>query len=95
MTAPAIPDLTKYIEARFFEARPHIRDRRIPVATVAYNAHNNAWSVERLADEFGLSETEILAALLYYQLHQQEIDDLEDAEQAALDHLRDLHDRPR
>jgi uncharacterized protein (DUF433 family) len=85
MTPPATVDLTKYIERRLFGERPHIRGRRIPVATVAYNAHTHRWSVAEVAHNFGLSEAEVLAALLYYAENQDEIDAQEAAYQAALD----------
>jgi len=78
--APTTVDLRKYIEVRIFGERPHIRGRRIPVATIAYNARTNGWSVSELAYNFGLSEPEVLAALLYYQEHQTEIDALEEAD---------------
>lgn len=79
--APTTVDLRKYIEVRIFGERPHIRGRRIPVATVAYNARANGWSVSELAYNFGLSEPEVLAALLYYQEHQAEIDAQEEVDQ--------------
>lgn len=34
-------DLTKYIEVRLFGERPHIRDSRVPVAVIAYNARTH------------------------------------------------------
>jgi uncharacterized protein (DUF433 family) len=66
--------LTRYIDTVFFQKRPHIRGRRVPVAAVAYNARDNGWDVPRLAREFSLSQAEVLAALLYYETHQDEID---------------------
>lgn len=71
---PLILDLSKYIEKRWFQERPHIRGRRIPVATVAYVAHENKESVAELMDDFSLSEAEVLAALLYYSENKAEID---------------------
>jgi hypothetical protein len=35
---PAITDLSKYIEARWFGERPHIRGRRVPLAMIAPDA---------------------------------------------------------
>jgi uncharacterized protein (DUF433 family) len=84
-------DLSKYIETRLFGARPHIRGRRVPVATVAYNARTNGWDVAELAYEFTLSESEVLSALLYYPEHGDEIDAQEREEQAKLDEMKRLH----
>jgi len=78
-------DLSKYIEIRLFEDRPHIRGRRIPVATIAYNARTNGWGVSELAENFGLTDEQVLAALLYYSEHTAEIDAQEAAYQAELD----------
>jgi uncharacterized protein (DUF433 family) len=80
---PAITDLRKYVETRLFDARPHLRGRRIPVATVAYNVRTNGWTVAETAHNFGLSEPEVLAALLYYYEHHEEID-RQEAEEARL-----------
>jgi uncharacterized protein (DUF433 family) len=79
---PDVPvvDLSKYIETRFFGERPHIRGRRVPVATVAHNYRTNGWSVAETAYNFGLSETEVLAALLHYEEHKAQIDAQEDEE---------------
>jgi uncharacterized protein (DUF433 family) len=77
--------LDKYIETRIFGERPHIRGRRIPVATIAYNAHTHQWGVTRLTREFGLTEAEVLAALLYYEEHKEQIDAQEKDYQAELD----------
>ena len=46
---PKPVDLSKYIEVRLFEDRPHIRGRRVPVATIAYNARTNNWNPAELA----------------------------------------------
>ncbi len=83
--APATVDLRKYIETRLFGERPHIRGRRVPVATIAYNARTSNMHVAELAYDFGLKEVEVLAALLYYEEHRGEIDAQEAAEQALFD----------
>ncbi len=88
--APTL-DLSKYIEVRLFGERPHIRGRRVPVATIAYNARGNGWDVARLAYEFTLSEPQVLSALLYYEEHKQEIDAQEAAYQAELDEAYRLY----
>jgi uncharacterized protein (DUF433 family) len=73
-------NLTRYIDNRFFEGRPHIRGRRIPVWVIAYTLRDNkGYGVPELMYDFDLSEAEVLAALLYYQQHQAEIDAQEDA----------------
>ncbi len=86
MVSKAPPlDLTQYIDSRYFGERPHIRGRRVPVATIADNAHGNGWDVARLAYEFTLTEAEVLAALLYYEQHHELIDVQEADYQAELD----------
>jgi uncharacterized protein (DUF433 family) len=84
--APAL-DLSKYIEKRFFGERPHIRDRRIPVAVIAYTARDNQHGVADLVYDFTLSESEVLAALLYYAEHKDEIDAQQAAEKALFDEM--------
>jgi uncharacterized protein (DUF433 family) len=78
---PETVDLAKYIELR--GDRPHIRGRRVPVATIAHSAQSQGWSISELAYQFALSEPQVLAALLYY------------AEHAELDvSLMDFHESP-
>lgn len=67
-------DLSKYIEKRWFQERPHIRGRRIPVSTIAYTSRDNNFGVPELMYNFTLSEPEVLAALLYYAENKEEID---------------------
>lgn len=83
-----ILDLSKYVEIRVFGLRPHIRGRRVPIATVAYTAQSQGWDITRLASEFSLSEAQVLSALLYYEEHRHEIDAQEAAYQAELDHIQ-------
>lgn len=67
--------LTQYIEYRRFGARPHLRGRRIPVAIIASAARDNPEiGIQGLQLAYDLSEIEVLAALLYYAQHQEEID---------------------
>jgi uncharacterized protein (DUF433 family) len=82
---PQTLDLSRYIEAVFFDGRPHIRGRRIPAATIAYNYRSNGWTVTETADNFGLSEPEVFAALLYYEENRTEIDAQERHEQELFD----------
>lgn len=78
-------DLSKYIETRYFGVRPHVRGQRIPVATIAHSSRSQGWSVSELAYQFTLSESEVLAALLYYEENRDEIEVQEAAYQAELD----------
>ena len=88
---PGLTNLSRYIDTEFYEDRPHIRGRRLPVAVIAYNAHRNGWDVPTLAHEFSISEPEVLAALLYYAEHRDEIEAQESAEQAQKDEMHRLH----
>jgi len=83
--APEMVDLSKYIEIRLMEDRPHIRGRRVPVALIAHSARSQRWDAAELAYQFTLTEAEVLAALLYYEEHAAEIEALEADEQARMD----------
>lgn len=85
MTIQTQIDLSKYIETRIFGERPHIRGRRVPVATIVYAAQSEKWDVAELAYQFTLSEAEVLAALLYYERYHAEIDQMEADYQTELD----------
>lgn len=74
-------NLEKYIDHHFYAERPHIRGRRIPIAVIAHNARDNAWTVPQLMEEFTLSQAEVLAALLYYEEHEDGIEAQEHEEQ--------------
>ena len=94
MSQPIVPttvDLNKYIETRIFGERPHIRGRRIPVATIAHSAHSQVWSVAEIAYQFTLSEPQVLAALLYYEENKELIEAQETAYQTELDEAYRLH----
>lgn len=82
---PATVDLGKYIDTEFFGERPHIRGRRVPVATIAYSSRSQGWDVAELAYQFTLTPSQVLSALLYYEEHKEEIDAQEEAYQAELD----------
>jgi hypothetical protein len=60
--APLKVDLSKYIEARLFGERPHIRGRRIAVADVAYRARSQNWDVSELAYQWLLVVVLLVAA---------------------------------
>jgi uncharacterized protein (DUF433 family) len=88
---PTTVDLSKYIEVRLFEERPHIRGRRVPVATIAYSARSQNWDVPELAYQFTLTRAQVLSALLYYEEHKAEIDAQEKAEQEKLAEMKRLY----
>ena len=88
---PTKIDLSKYIETRLCEDRPHIRKRRIPVAQIARRMCVNKWTVAETAYDFSLSEAELLAALLYYEEHQIAIDQQEAEGQAKFEEMKRLH----
>jgi uncharacterized protein (DUF433 family) len=92
---PETVDLAKYIEARTHGDRPHIRGRRVPVATIAHSAQSQGWSISELAYQFTLSEPQVLAALLYYAEHAAEIEAQEAAYQAELDDAQRRYDESR
>ena len=87
----AIPeqvDLKKYIETQLMGDRPHVRGRRTPVAFIASAARHNQWTVPQLAYEFTLSEEQVLAALLYYLEHKEEIDAQDERDAAEWEQMR-------
>jgi uncharacterized protein (DUF433 family) len=88
---PTVVDLSKYIDTTFYGERPHIRGRRVLVSMMAANARDNDWPVSRLAREFSLSEEEVLAALLYYHEHKEEIDRQDAEEQRQFDNIIEAH----
>jgi uncharacterized protein (DUF433 family) len=90
---PSSIDLRKYLDTAFFEERPHIRGRRVPVAHIVNSALANGWTVERTAYNFTLSEAEVLAAMLYYKENKEEIDRQEEEENAKFDEMKRLHEQ--
>ncbi len=81
-------DLMRYIDTRWFGERPHIRGRRIPIWVIAHAVlDNKGVGIPELVYDFTLSETEVLAALLYYAQHRDEIEALEAAEFEKWRHL--------
>jgi uncharacterized protein (DUF433 family) len=84
-------DLSRYISREFFGERPHVRGRRLPVATLAHSARSQNWDAVELAYQFGLTEAEVLAALLYYEQNHEEIEAQETAHQAQLDAVTQQH----
>jgi uncharacterized protein (DUF433 family) len=53
------------------------------VAIIAYTARDEKLTIKQLMYDFTLSEAEVLAALLYYREHAEEIDAQEQAEYEA------------
>jgi uncharacterized protein (DUF433 family) len=94
-TAPApVPetaDLSKYIERRLFGERPHIRDKRIWVSMITANYYANHWTVAETAYQFTLSEEEVLAAILYYREHKDEIDAQDEEENRLWEEMAQKH----
>jgi uncharacterized protein (DUF433 family) len=88
---PATVDLRKYIETRFYGERPHIRGRRVLVSMIAANSEGNNWGISELAYNFGLSEEQVLAALLYYLENKAEIDRQDIEEQKLFDEMYRLY----
>lgn len=82
-------DLIKYVTEETEDGRPFVRGRRIPVATLAHAAQEHAWSVHMIASEFGMSEAQVAAALLYYEEHKDAIEAAESAYQEELDSTPD------
>lgn len=90
LTETPILNLSKYIELR--DNRPHIRGRRIPVATIAHSSQTHAWDVATLCEQFTLSRVEVLSALLYYSEYQTEIEAQEADYQRQLDEAQRVFD---
>jgi len=86
-------DLSKYIEVRLFGERPHVRGRRVTVATIVHNATARGWSVAELAEHFELSEAEVLSALLYYEENRALVDAQEAAFRAEIEKMNWLYDQ--
>ncbi len=61
------------------------------MADVTLNHHTHGWSIGETAHNFGLSEAEVLAALLYYEEHREQLDSLEANEQAEMNRFYTLH----
>ena len=85
---PTDVDLSKYIDMVHFGDRPHIRGRRVPVGMIVRRMQVNSWTVEQTAEDFALTETEILAALLYYEQHKALIDQQEAEEDALFQQMK-------
>jgi uncharacterized protein (DUF433 family) len=88
---PTTVDLRKYIVVRLFDERPHIRGRRLPVAHLVRVMRANNLSIAETAYNFTISEAQVLAALLYYEEHKEEIDRQEEEEARLFEEMKRLH----
>lgn len=91
MDIPTTVDVSKYIETRLMEDRPHIRGRRIPIAVVMLRVQQNNMTATEAAYDFGITEAEVLAALLYYQENQDKINAQIEEEAAAFHEMKRLY----
>ena len=91
-STPDKVNLSKYIEIR--DNRANVRGRRLKVAFVA-SAHKAGASISELAYDFTLEEEQVLATLLYYHEHREEIDaqDALDIEESQKLHLQNSPQR--
>jgi len=91
-TPPTIKlDLSKYIEVRLFGERPHIRGRRITVGDLVGWVQAQKWAPQEAADEFGLSVSEVLTALLHYAENKDMIDQQQALYQSELNEMYELY----
>lgn len=74
---------------------PHIEGRRIGVRHVAARVVEGGRSPAHVADQLDLSLSAVYEALSYYYAHIDEMRDLEAANEAALDRLRDESLKPK
>lgn len=90
---PTKTDLRHYIDTEFFEERPHIRRRRIPVALLVRVARNEQWDIDEIATQYSISTAEALAALLYYEEHKEELEQQEKEEFTKFEEMKRLHEQ--
>lgn len=82
---PTTVDLSKYIEMR--DGRANIRGRRLPVSFIAGAARVNGLSNAEIAYQYTISEIQVVAALLYYYEHQDEIERQDAEDKTAFDEM--------
>lgn len=82
---PSSVDLRKYIDTHYFGARPHIRGRRVPISFVVSALKENHLSIAEISEVYSLTDAEVLAALLFYEEHQDLIDTQDKAEISAFE----------
>ncbi len=75
--------------------KPRIAGRRITVQQIAIFYELHGWNVEKIAEQFRLTLSQVHAALAYYYDHKSEIDEAIEADRelaASLPQLDDLLD---
>ncbi len=87
--------IQKYIDFKFYGKRPHIRGRRLLVSMIAANEQADQWQIPELAADFGLTVEAVLAAILYYREHKEEIDLQDREEQQLFDEMYEIHGKKK
>lgn len=82
VSTPIALNLDSYVQTNKDGGRAHIRGRRVVV--IARYAQRHRRPLADIADAFRLDKSEVLAALLYYEMHKAEIDAEEIIDQAAV-----------
>jgi uncharacterized protein (DUF433 family) len=90
---PTQIDVSKYIEIRLFEDRPHIRGRRIPVDIIVLRMRANHWTVDETAYDLSITAAEVSAAILYYEENKAVIDAQIEEEIRLFNEMKRLHER--
>ena len=65
---------TAHIVTERFGDQPHIQGRRVRVADIIEFQRDNNWTITDLVYSFTLTETEIRAALAFYEANRELID---------------------
>ena len=68
------PKKFSYIQSPNAASQATIRGKGIRVKTVAIAKTQWAWSTSKIAEEYGLSEAQVLEALAFYKVHQAEME---------------------
>jgi uncharacterized protein (DUF433 family) len=84
-------NLSKYIDNTLMSGRPHIRGRRMPVWLVAAS-FESGMSLADIAFNYTITEAQILAALLYYREHKDEIDAQTEEDKRIFEEMREKQD---
>jgi uncharacterized protein (DUF433 family) len=77
---PEKVDLSHYIHTTLMGDTPHLKGRRLSVYTLTKSYEANGFNVMQTAEDYGISDEEVLVALLYYRQHQTEIETQVEAE---------------
>lgn len=84
-------NLSKYIDNSLMESRAHLRGRRMPVWLVAAS-FEGGMSLARVVCNYTITEEQILAALLYYREHQDEIGGQREENRQVFEEMRAKQD---